>query len=48
MDRAGSRMKYFGFPPSLSELAAEANAVSGWHLLQREGVDWGDGSLECA
>lgn len=41
-------MKYFRFPPSLSELSAESNAVCGWDLLQREGVDWCDGSLECA
>lgn len=41
-------MKYFRFPPSLSELASKSNAVSCWDLLQREGVDGCDGPLECA
>ena len=41
-------MRYFRFPPSLSELAAEANAVSSGDLLEGEGVDGCDGPLECA
>lgn len=41
-------MKYVRFPPSFSELAAKTNAVSGWDLLQREGIDRSECSLECA
>lgn len=40
-------MNYVRFPPSLSELVAKTNTISGWDLLQREGIDRGNGPLEC-
>jgi hypothetical protein len=38
---------YIGLPPSLSKLGIHCDAVSGRDLLCGEGVDGGDGSLEC-
>jgi hypothetical protein len=38
--------KYIWPPPSLAKFVSQANAVSGGHLLQSEGVDGGDCSFE--